>query len=162
MLNLGHFRCASGCPKRLYASIWQKILTLPEQCLIYPAHDYSGGPTDRPTDRPTASAPSASGNPSASRDLCSSTFPGQTVSTVGEERAFNPRLTKSPEEFVAIMNNLNLPKPSKIGTRPAVSSSQPAAGRIFSRRVQTKSEEASRILLASLLGSKLRDGLLSR
>lgn len=46
MLNLGHFRCASGCSKRLYASIWQKILTLPEQCLIYPAHDYSGGPTD--------------------------------------------------------------------------------------------------------------------
>lgn len=40
---------------------------------------------------------------------------GQTVSTVGEERRFNPRLTKSVDEFVKIMNNLNLPKPKKIG-----------------------------------------------
>ncbi|XP_019720884.1 persulfide dioxygenase ETHE1, mitochondrial isoform X2 [Hippocampus comes] len=69
-----------GCSKRLYASIQQKIFTLPDRCLVYPAHDYLG----------------------------------QTVSTVGEERAFNPRLTKSLEDFVAIMNNLNLPKPSKI------------------------------------------------
>ena len=42
---------------------------------------------------------------------------GQTVSTVGEERKFNPRLTKSLEEFVNIMNNLNLPKPKKIGIK---------------------------------------------
>jgi len=41
-------------------------------------------------------------------------YKGQTVSTVGEERKFNPRLTKSLEEFVEIMNNLNLPKPAKI------------------------------------------------
>lgn len=40
---------------------------------------------------------------------------GQTVSTVGEERKFNPRLTKRLEEFVKIMDNLNLPKPAKIG-----------------------------------------------
>lgn len=40
---------------------------------------------------------------------------GQTVSTVGEERKFNPRLTKSMDEFVNIMKNLNLPKPKKIG-----------------------------------------------
>ncbi|XP_034057035.1 persulfide dioxygenase ETHE1, mitochondrial isoform X2 [Gymnodraco acuticeps] len=39
---------------------------------------------------------------------------GQTASTVGEERRFNLRLTKSVDEFVNIMNNLNLPKPSKI------------------------------------------------
>ncbi|XP_071376450.1 persulfide dioxygenase ETHE1, mitochondrial [Centroberyx affinis] len=69
-----------GCPKRLYESVHQKIFTLPNQCLIYPAHDYKG----------------------------------QTVSTVGEERRFNPRLTKNLEEFVDIMNNLNLPKPAKI------------------------------------------------
>lgn len=41
-------------------------------------------------------------------------YRGQTVSTVGEERKFNPRLTKSLQEFVEIMNNLNLPKPAKI------------------------------------------------
>lgn len=27
---------------------------------------------------------------------------------------FNPRLTKSVDEFVAIMDNLNLPRPKKI------------------------------------------------
>lgn len=42
---------------------------------------------------------------------------GQTVSTVGEERKFNPRLTKSLDEFVNIMKNLNLPKPKKIGIK---------------------------------------------
>ncbi|KAM7383086.1 hypothetical protein PAMP_002768 [Pampus punctatissimus] len=69
-----------GCPKKLYHSVHQKIFTLPDQCLIYPAHDYLG----------------------------------QTVSTVSEERQFNRRLTKSLEEFVDIMNNLNLKKPAKI------------------------------------------------
>lgn len=69
-----------GCPKKLYASIHQKIFSLPDQCLVYPAHDYLG----------------------------------QTASTVAEERQFNPRLTKSLDEFVHIMNNLNLPKPKKI------------------------------------------------
>ncbi|XP_061737862.1 persulfide dioxygenase ETHE1, mitochondrial [Nerophis ophidion] len=69
-----------GCAERLYRSVHEKIFTLPDQCLIYPAHDYLG----------------------------------QTASTVGEERTFNPRLTKSLEEFVSIMDNLNLPKPSKI------------------------------------------------
>uniref|UniRef100_A0A1A8SJ34 Persulfide dioxygenase ETHE1, mitochondrial n=1 Tax=Nothobranchius rachovii TaxID=451742 RepID=A0A1A8SJ34_9TELE len=69
-----------GCADRLYESIHTKIFTLPDECLVYPAHDYLG----------------------------------QTVSTVGEERRFNPRLTKTKEEFVKIMNNLNLPKPKKI------------------------------------------------
>lgn len=69
-----------GCSKRLYESVHKKIFTLPDSCLIYPAHDYQG----------------------------------QTVSTVGEERKFNPRLTKPLEEFVEIMNNLNLPRPDKI------------------------------------------------
>ncbi|XP_063055327.1 persulfide dioxygenase ETHE1, mitochondrial [Engraulis encrasicolus] len=69
-----------GCAKRLYASVHGKIFTLPDHCLIYPAHDYKG----------------------------------QTVSTVEEEKKYNPRLTKTLEEFVDIMNNLNLPKPKKI------------------------------------------------
>ncbi|KAA0702588.1 Persulfide dioxygenase ETHE1, mitochondrial [Triplophysa tibetana] len=41
-------------------------------------------------------------------------YKGQTVSTVDEEKRFNPRLTKSLDEFVKIMNNLNLPKPKKL------------------------------------------------
>ncbi|KAL0984790.1 hypothetical protein UPYG_G00146930 [Umbra pygmaea] len=41
-------------------------------------------------------------------------YKGQTASTVAEEKRFNPRLTKSVEEFVEIMANLNLPKPAQI------------------------------------------------
>src|ERR1700687_4840872 len=39
-------------------------------------------------------------------------YKGDTVSTIGEERAFNPRLQiKSVEEYVDLMNNLKLPNP---------------------------------------------------
>lgn len=32
----------SGSPEKLYESIHQKIFTLPDECLVYPAHDYLG------------------------------------------------------------------------------------------------------------------------
>jgi glyoxylase-like metal-dependent hydrolase (beta-lactamase superfamily II)/rhodanese-related sulfurtransferase len=39
-------------------------------------------------------------------------YKGETVSTIGEEKAFNPRLqVKSIDEYVALMNSLNLPNP---------------------------------------------------
>jgi glyoxylase-like metal-dependent hydrolase (beta-lactamase superfamily II)/rhodanese-related sulfurtransferase len=39
-------------------------------------------------------------------------YKGDTVSTIAEERAFNPRLqVKSIDEYVALMNGLNLPNP---------------------------------------------------
>jgi rhodanese-related sulfurtransferase len=39
-------------------------------------------------------------------------YKGDTVSTIGEEKAFNPRLqVKSIDEYVALMNGLNLPNP---------------------------------------------------
>nr|XP_035963223.1 persulfide dioxygenase ETHE1, mitochondrial isoform X3 [Halichoerus grypus] len=41
-------------------------------------------------------------------------YRGLTVSTVEEERTLNPRLTLSCEEFVKVMDNLNLPKPQQI------------------------------------------------
>ncbi|XP_017823120.3 persulfide dioxygenase ETHE1, mitochondrial isoform X3 [Callithrix jacchus] len=41
-------------------------------------------------------------------------YHGFTVSTVEEERTLNPRLTLSCEEFVKLMDNLNLPKPQQI------------------------------------------------
>jgi len=34
--------------------------------------------------------------------------------TVKEEKVYNPRLSKSKEEFVSIMNNLNLSYPKQI------------------------------------------------
>ena len=42
-------------------------------------------------------------------------FKGCTVTSVREEKLYNPRLTKSKEEFVNIMENLGLAKPKKIG-----------------------------------------------
>lgn len=71
-----------GSPDILYESVNRKLFTLPENTLVYPAHDYKG----------------------------------MSVSTIREEKIYNPRLggNKSKEEFIQIMNNLNLPKPKKI------------------------------------------------
>ncbi len=43
-------------------------------------------------------------------------YAGRTVSTIGEERAFNPRLgdTRSEDDFVGYMVNLGLPHPNQI------------------------------------------------
>ncbi|XP_057329693.1 persulfide dioxygenase ETHE1, mitochondrial [Microplitis mediator] len=41
-------------------------------------------------------------------------YTGRTVTTVAEERILNPRLSKSKDEFIKIMNNLNLPYPKMI------------------------------------------------
>lgn len=42
-------------------------------------------------------------------------YQGRTMTTVGEEKRFNLRIAdKSRDEFVAIMNNLNLPKPTML------------------------------------------------
>jgi glyoxylase-like metal-dependent hydrolase (beta-lactamase superfamily II)/rhodanese-related sulfurtransferase len=68
----------NGDPRAQYDSLFNKLLRLPEDTLVYPAHDYKG----------------------------------EQVSTIGEERAFNPRLqVKSVDEYVALMNNLKLPNP---------------------------------------------------
>ena len=61
-----------------YNSIFNRLLKLPEETLLYPAHDYNG----------------------------------QTVSSIGKEKKFNPRLqVDGVSEYVDIMNNLNLSKP---------------------------------------------------
>jgi len=68
----------NGDPAAQYDSIFNKLLRLPAETLVYPAHDYKG----------------------------------DTVSTVAEERAYNPRLqVTSVEEYVEIMNNLHLSDP---------------------------------------------------
>jgi sulfur dioxygenase len=42
-------------------------------------------------------------------------YKGWTVSTIGEERAHNPRLqTRSKEEYVALMRGLRLPNPKQM------------------------------------------------
>src|SRR4029079_17391213 len=68
----------TGDPRAQYDSIFNKLLRLPDDTLVFPAHDYKG----------------------------------ETVSTIGEEKAFNPRLkVTSVDEYVALMNSLNLPNP---------------------------------------------------
>jgi sulfur dioxygenase len=68
----------NGDPRAQYDSIFGRLLKLPAETLVYPAHDYKG----------------------------------DMVSTIGEEMAFNPRLqVKSVDEYVGLMNNLNLPNP---------------------------------------------------
>ena len=68
-----------GSPAQLYRSVHEQILSLPEQCLLYPGHDYRG----------------------------------LTVTSVGEERAYNPRLggDVNADDFTGYMDNLGLPHP---------------------------------------------------
>lgn len=42
-------------------------------------------------------------------------YKGMTSTSVAEEKCLNPRLTKTLEEFIKIMDNLNLPYPHMIG-----------------------------------------------
>ena len=71
----------NGSSKDAYNSIFNKLLKLPEETLLYPAHDYKG----------------------------------ETVSTIGKEKRSNPRLqVNNVNEYIDLMNNLNLKKPSKI------------------------------------------------
>jgi len=68
----------NGNSRAQYESIFNKLLKLPDDTLVFPAHDYKG----------------------------------DTVSTIGEERACNPRLkVKSVDEYVDLMNNLKLANP---------------------------------------------------
>jgi sulfur dioxygenase len=71
-----------GDAHALYRSITEKIFTLPDDCLLYPAHDYAG----------------------------------RTVTTVGEERRWNPRIggEASESDFTGYMQNLGLPHPKQI------------------------------------------------
>jgi glyoxylase-like metal-dependent hydrolase (beta-lactamase superfamily II)/rhodanese-related sulfurtransferase len=68
----------NGSARAQYDSIFGRLLKLPDETMVFPAHDYKG----------------------------------DTVSTIGEEKRFNPRLqVRSVDEYVELMNNLNLPNP---------------------------------------------------
>jgi sulfur dioxygenase len=68
----------NGDARAQYDSIFGKLLKLPEETLVFPAHDYKG----------------------------------ETASTIGEEKRFNPRLqVKSIDEYVDLMGKLKLPNP---------------------------------------------------
>jgi glyoxylase-like metal-dependent hydrolase (beta-lactamase superfamily II)/rhodanese-related sulfurtransferase len=68
----------NGSAQAQFDSLFGKLLKLPEDTLVFPAHDYKG----------------------------------DTVSTIGEEKRYNPRLqVKSVDEYVELMGKLNLPNP---------------------------------------------------
>ena len=67
----------NGDARAQYQSL-QRLMNLPDDTLVFPAHDYKG----------------------------------DTVSTIGEEKRYNPRLQVSgPDEYAALMAALNLPNP---------------------------------------------------
>ena len=102
LLIRGAGRCdfQQGSARALYRSITREIFSLPDSCLLFPGHDYSG----------------------------------RTVSSVAEERAYNPRIGGAADErdFVGFMENLNLPHPKQIDVAvPAnLRSGQPADGKM--------------------------------
>ena len=68
----------NGSARAQYDSIFNRLLKLPDETMVFPAHDYKG----------------------------------DTVSTIGEEKRYNPRLqVRSIDEYVELMGNLNLPNP---------------------------------------------------
>src|SRR3984893_6824930 len=68
----------NGSARAQYESIFGRLLRLPDETLVFPAHDYKG----------------------------------DTVSTIGEEKRFNPRLqVRSAEEYIELMASLKLPNP---------------------------------------------------
>src|SRR3989442_7260690 len=68
----------NGSARAQYESIFGRLLKLPDETMVFPAHDYKG----------------------------------DTVSTIGEERRYNPRLqVRSVDEYIELMANLKLPNP---------------------------------------------------
>jgi rhodanese-related sulfurtransferase len=68
----------NGSSRAQYESIFNRLLKLPEETMVFPAHDYKG----------------------------------DTVSTIGEEKRYNPRLqVRSVDEYIELMANLKLPNP---------------------------------------------------
>jgi sulfur dioxygenase len=75
-------------------------------------------------------------------------YKGDTVSTIGEERAFNPRLqVKSVEQFADLMNNLKLPDPKMMDVAvPANMKIGLAQEEIARRGWAVKAQEAQRVI----------------
>ncbi len=91
----------NGDSRAQYASIFGRLLRLPEETLVYPAHDYKG----------------------------------ETVSTIGEEKACNPRLqVRSVEEYAELMANLNLANPKMMDVAVPANMHQGLALEAIARR----------------------------
>ena len=104
----------NGDPRAQYESIFNRLLRLPEETLVFPAHDYKG----------------------------------DTVSTIGEEKAFNPRLqVRSADEYVALMNGLNLPNPKMMDVAVPANMRQGLQQEEVAKRGWAVTAEAGKALL---------------
>src|SRR5437667_7718498 len=77
-------------------------------------------------------------------------YKGDTVSTIGEERAYNPRLqVKSVDEYVDLMNNLKLPNPKMMDVAVPANLRVGLAQEEIARRGWALTAEEARGLLGS-------------
>ena len=91
----------NGCPRAQYESIFNRLLRLPDETMVFPAHDYKG----------------------------------DTVSTIGEEKRCNPRLqVRCVDEYVALMNGLNLSNPKMMDIAVPANKCQGLAQEVILRR----------------------------
>ena len=106
-----------GDPRAQYDSLFNKLLKLPDDTQVFPAHDYKG----------------------------------DTVSTIGEEKRFNPRLqVPSVEAYVHLMNNLNLSNPKMMDVAVPANIRQGLVQEQIARRGWAVTAEAARGLLGRL------------
>ena len=107
----------NGNARTQYDSIFNKLLRLSDETMVFPAHDYKG----------------------------------ETVSTIGEEKAFNPRLqVKSVDEYVELMGKLNLPNPQMMDVAvPANMRVGLAQGEIARRGWAMSASQAMKLLGSS-------------
>jgi glyoxylase-like metal-dependent hydrolase (beta-lactamase superfamily II)/rhodanese-related sulfurtransferase len=76
-------------------------------------------------------------------------YKGETVSTIGEERAFNPRLqVKSVDQYVALMNSLELPNPKMMDVAVPANMRVGLAQEEIARRGWAVSAEDAMMLVA--------------
>jgi len=104
----------NGDPSAQYDSLFGRLLNLPDETLVYPAHDYKG----------------------------------DTVSTIGEERACNPRLqVKSVHEYVDLMNRLHLTNPKMMDVAVPANIKQGLAQDQIARRGWAYAAEEAKVLV---------------
>src|SRR6202042_1266848 len=106
----------NGDPRAQYESIFHRLLRLPDETMVFPAHDYKG----------------------------------DTVSTIGEEKRYNPRLqVQSVDEYAALMNNLNLSNPKMMDVAVPANMRQGLAQQEIARRGWAVTAEQARALVGS-------------
>jgi sulfur dioxygenase len=106
----------NGDPRAQYESIFSRLLRLPDETMVFPAHDYKG----------------------------------DTVSTIAEEKRYNPRLqVKSVDEYVALMNNLNLSNPKMMDVAVPANMRQGLAQQEIARRGWAVTADQARDLIGS-------------